>query len=165
MSLRTLKPAPLTAERFAPYGEVIERLPAARQAMNEARFERFADLARVDAGAGGRVQLSIARARTKTPLPFRFDLLERHPRGSQAFVPLDGREFVVVVGPAGESLDSDALEAFVSNGRQGVNYRRGTWHLPMIGLYEGQEFLVVDRFGSDNCEELVLDEPVVLERP
>lgn len=165
MSPRSLKPVPLTAERFAPYGDVIGRPPEARQSMNEARFERFADLASVDPGADGRVQLSIARARVATGLPFRFDLLERHPHGSQAFVPLDGREFVVVVGPGGEALDPGELEAFVSNGRQGVNYHRGTWHLPMIGLYEGQEFLVIDRFGGDNCEELVLDEPVVLERP
>ena len=161
MKGRALKPVPVTPERFAPFGEVIDRPASARQPMNEARFERFADLAVV----GGRTQLSIARARAATSLPYRFDLLERHPLGSQAFVPLDGREFIVVVGPPGEAVDAADLEAFVTNGRQGINYRRGTWHLPMISLHEGQEFLVVDRAGAGNCEELVLSEPVILERP
>lgn len=133
--------------------------------MNEARFERFADLAVVDVADGSRTQLSIATARSATSLPYRFDLLERHPLGSQAFVPLDGREFVVVVGPPGESVEADDLEAFVTNGRQGINYHRGTWHLPMISLHDGQEFLVVDRFGDDNCEELILSEAVTLEHP
>ena len=168
MSQLTLKPLPLTVARFAPYGDVIETSTGGMQVMNEARFTRFNDLARVDFDAGndGHVAISIARSRSPTSLPYHFDMLERHPLGSQAFVPLAQFPFVIVVAPAGESVDPHDLRAFVTNGAQGINYRRGTWHMPLIAMAEGQEFLVVDRApGGDNIEEVVLDEPVVLAAP
>jgi len=168
MAERILKPKPLTAERFAPYGDVIAAGEGLRSAMNAARFERFDDLAAVDIDAkdDGHVRLSIARSRSATALPYRFDLVERHPLGSQAFVPLGGFAFVVVVAPPAAGVEAEDLEAFVTNGRQGVNYRRGTWHMPLIALASGQEFLVVDRGGSaPNCDEHVLADAVVLEAP
>ena len=129
--------------------------------MNDARFDRFEDLASVDVDA--RVAISIAQSRTATSLPYRFDIVERHPRGSQAFVPMDPVRFVVVVAPPGESVEAHDLRAFVTNGRQGVNYRRGTWHMPLIAFEAGQRFLIIDRAGDGpNCDEHVLDEPVLL---
>ena len=163
-----LKPVPLTRERFALYGDVIAAAPGARQVMNEARFERFDDLARVDVGAdkGGSVAVSIAHCRRATPLPHHFDMIERHPHGSQAFVPLAPFPFVVVVAPPAETAEAADLQAFVTNGRQGVNYRKGTWHMPLIGLEEGQQFLVIDRAADGaNCDELVLSERVTLLAP
>ena len=79
----TLRPVPISTERFAPYGDVIHAAPAAVQAMNDARFERFDDLAKVDVDQadGGRVAISIARSKTPTTLPHRFDMVERHPLG------------------------------------------------------------------------------------
>jgi ureidoglycolate lyase len=152
----TLTALPLTQERFAPFGDVLEALADNKQAMNSARFERFCDLADVDVGndSGGRTSISIARSRSATALPYRVDMLERHPDGSQAFMPLANFQFVVVVAPAGESVDMQELAAFVSNGRQGINYHKGVWHMPMIAMQEGQEFLIIDRAGdSDNCDE------------
>lgn len=168
MSGPTLTPLPLTRERFAPFGDVIAASPTVRQAMNEARFERFNDLAKlnVDGKADGRVSVSIARCRVATELPYRFDMIERHPLGSQAFVPLHGQRFVVVVAPAGESAEIGDLQAFVTNGHQGINYHRGVWHMPLIALEAGQEFLIIDRAGKDpNCEERVLAERVTLLAP
>lgn len=168
MADRILKPLPITPERFAAYGDVITTSNAARAAMNEARFERFDDLAKIDVDArgDGRVAISIAKSRTATTLPYRFDMVERHPLGSQAFIPLTRFSFIVVVAPAGESVDAADLEAFVTNGSQGINYHRGTWHMPLISLAAGQEFLIVDRAGSaHNCEECVLSDAVVLESP
>lgn len=159
----TLVPQPLTRERFAPYGDVIEAADAERAAMNAARFERFDDLCRVDAGRGGRVAVSIARCRVATSLPYRIDMVERHPLGSQAFVPLSAARMVVVVAPPEEGVDARDLRAFVSNGRQGINYRPGTWHMPLIAFAAGQEFLVIDRAaGEPNCDQHVLDEPVLI---
>lgn len=163
-----LKPVPLTPERFAPYGDVVAATPDARKGMNEARFERFHDLAEVDVGgeAGGRVAVSIARCRTPTSLPHHFDMIERHPHGSQAFVPLAPFPFVVVVAPPAETAEAADLRAFVTNGRQGVNYRKGTWHMPLIALEEGQEFLIIDRArNGENTDELVLGERVTLLAP
>ena len=134
--------------------------------MNAARFERFDDLCDVDVGADGRVRVSVARCRSATKLPYRFDMVERHPLGSQAFVPLAPARFVVVVAPPAESVEPSDLQAFVTNGRQGVNYLRGTWHMPLIAFEAGQEFLVIDRAGDKpNCDEHVLDESVLLLEP
>ena len=161
MAAVTLKPLPLTPERFTPFGDVIEIASHRRESMNESRFDRFCDLADVD--IEGRVSISIARSRSATSLPYRFDLVERHPLGSQAFVPLEPIRFVVVVAPPGESIDERDLQAFVTNGLQGVNYKRGTWHMPSIAFETGQRFLVIDSAGdSPNCDEHVLGEPVLL---
>ena len=67
-----------------------------------------------------------------------------------------------MVAPAEDAVDPGDLRAFVTNGHQGVNYRRGVWHMPLIALEAGQEFLIVDRAGAGNCEERVLDAPVTL---
>jgi len=160
----TLKALPLTSERFAPYGEVIETSRSASDAMNAARFERFDNLCNVDLSKDSQVAVSIARCRTPTSLPLRLDMVERHPLGSQAFIPLSPCKMVIVVAPPEESVDADALRAFVSNGRQGINYRRGTWHMPLISLTAGQEYLIIDRGGDEpNCEEHTLDDAIYLE--
>ena len=161
---RELAARPLTAERFAPFGDVIEDVTGDTAAMNDARFERFDELCGVD--TDGETAVSIARCRTPTSLPYRVDVVERHPHGSQAFVPLDGQRFVVVVARPGAAPDASALSAFVSNGRQGINYARGAWHMPLIGLDSGQRFLVIDRKpGQPNCDVHRLAEPVLLDIP
>lgn len=159
----TLKPLPLTRERFTPYGDVIETSPEHRQPMNESRFERFDGLADVDIDGDGHVAVSIARCRVATMLPYRFDVVERHPLGSQAFVPLTPARLIVVVAPPAASVEACDLRAFVTNGRQGVNYHPGTWHMPLIAFEAGQQFLVIDRAGdAPNCDEHALDESVLL---
>jgi len=159
----SLKPVPLTKERFAPYGDVIGASPECADAMNADRFERFDDLCGVDIAEGGKVSVSIARCRTATSLPYRIDMVERHPLGSQAFIPLTPCRMLVVVAPPGESVEEDALCAFVSNGRQGINYHRGTWHMPLIAFEAGQQFLIIDRGGDEpNCEMHSLEEPITL---
>jgi ureidoglycolate lyase len=159
----SLRPEPLTRERFAPYGDVIESSNLQANAMNEARFERFDDLCKVDVG-DGRVSISVARCRAATSLRLRVDMVERHPLGSQAFVPLTRCRMVVVVAPPGESVVASDLRAFVTNGKQGFNYHRGTWHMPLIAFEAGHEFLVIDRGGDvSNCEQHELDEAVMLE--
>jgi ureidoglycolate lyase len=166
VSVLELRPQLLTRERFLPFGDVIESHATRCAAMNAERFERFDDLCDVDAGAGGRVRVSVARCRTATQLPYRFDVVERHPLGSQAFVPLAPARFVVVVAPPGESVEPEDLRAFVTGGRQGVNYRPGTWHMPLIAFEAGQEFLVIDRGGdAPNCDEHTLDNGVLLLEP
>lgn len=171
MKSDTLHALPITKERFAPFGDVIAAFADHKGAMNAARFERFDDLATVDVATDGdaHAAISIARSRTATVLPYTFDKVERHPLGSQAFIPLAPFRFVVVVAPAGETVDASDLRAFVTNGQQGINYRRGVWHMPLIALESGQDFLVVDRAGGNqgNCEERILERRVTLtvERP
>jgi ureidoglycolate lyase len=163
---RTLKTLPLTAERFAAFGDVLEASATKKQAMNSARFERFSDLAKLDFGpeADGHPSISIARGKMPTVMPCRLDMLERHPDASQAFMPLSSFPFVIVVAPAAEDVNADEIEAFISNGKQGINYRKGVWHMPMIAMREGQEFLIIDRAVSGgNCDEHYLSDPVLIE--
>jgi ureidoglycolate lyase len=159
----TLKPLPLTSARFAPYGDVIGTSSDGNQAMNAERFERFDDLCGIDIAGDGHVSVSIARCRTATSLPYRIDMVERHPLGSQAFVPLSPCRMIVVVAPPGESVEAEELCAFVTNGRQGINYRLGAWHMPLIAFESGQQFLIIDRGGIEpNCETHDLEEPITL---
>lgn len=161
-----LRPRLLTSARFAPFGDVIEAIDGSAVRMNEGRFIRFDDLCRIELDEAGRVAIGIARSRTAISLPYRFDRVERHPLGSQAFIPTSPCRFVVVVGPPHESIKPADLRAFVTNGRQGVNYRRNTWHMALTAFEVGTEFLVVDRVGETaNCDELTLDTPVELTKP
>lgn len=134
---------PLTRAAFAPFGDVIETPGAAHFAINSGFAERFHDLARIDA-AGGRPLLSIFRAQARE-MPLRLTLMERHPLASQAFFPLQDRDWIVVVASGPDPCQPHALKAFRGGGRQGVNYARGTWHHPLIVLTPDHEFLVIDR--------------------
>ena len=157
--MRVLHATTLNREDFAPYGDVIAADPATRVPMNDGRFERFDALAGVQ---GDAARIGIVRARSATVLPHEIDLIERHAGGSQAFVPLAPFVFVVVVAAPGDRVAAKDLAAFVSNGRQGVNYRAGTWHMPLIALETGQEFLVIDQGKAQPTDVLALDEPVQL---
>ena len=158
-----LRPQPLTHEAFAPFGDVIEASEQRPEAMNEKRFARFDDVCNIDL-AGGPPAISIARCVAPSELPLRVRLVERHPLGSQAFVPLQTCRMVIVVGPPGDDVDASDLRAFVTRPRQGFNYHRGTWHMPLIAFAEGDQFLVIDRGGGEaNCEEVLLDDVVMLE--
>lgn len=85
-------------------------------------------------------------------------MVERHPLGSQAFIPMQDTPWLVVVADAGENPLPGSLRAFRASGRQGVNYRRGVWHHPILVLKPDQDFLVVDRAGpGENCDEVWFD--------
>lgn len=146
---------PLTPEAFAPFGEVIApRESAGNHAVNAGTALRFHALSQVDVvGDDAQVLISIFRAQPRT-LPFDVTMLERHPLGSQAFVPMDPRtRYIVVVADSLASLP----RAFLAANGQGVNYRRGVWHHPLIALDRESDFLVVDRGGAGtNCEEAAL---------
>lgn len=161
-----LTPRTLTAEAFAPFGDVIAVEGHDPIEINEGMARRYHDLAAVDVGDhSGRPLISIFRARPWFP-PIRLRVMERHPLGSQAFVPMCGDPFLVVVAPPGPAPAPADLRAFVTNGRQGVNYARGTWHHPLLALDRISDFLVVDRGGDgrnlDEIDYRVHDVAVVL---
>ena len=150
---------PLTREAFAPFGDVIETTGAENFLINSGSTIRYHDLANVQTDAEGRVLINIFRA---TPLEYPLDvqLVERHPKGSQAFVPLNDRPYLVLVAPKGETVRGGDLRAFMASGQQGVNYHAGTWHHPVLALHAVSDFLVIDRGGEgDNCDEFYFDDP------
>ncbi len=154
-----IKVTPLTRGAFAPFGDVIEAEGSAAFTINDGFATRHHDLAEVDVlEAGGRPLLNIFHARP-WPQPIGIRMLERHPLSSQAFVPLSDRPFVVVVAAPGDQPEPAQIHAFVTNGRQGVNYRRGVWHHPLLVLDREADFVVIDR-GADgeNCDIVHFDE-------
>ncbi|AOJ00930.1 ureidoglycolate hydrolase [Burkholderia mayonis] len=157
-TLRTLRLERLTREAFAPFGDVIELAGARRILINGGTTERFHDLASIDvAEAGGRPLVSLFRAQPRA-WPIEIDMMERHPLGSQAFVPLAAvARYAIVVAPAGE-FDPTRMCAFLAQGWQGVNYAKGVWHHPLLALDALSDFVVVDRGGAQpNCDEIALD--------
>lgn len=150
---RTLKADPLTAAAFAPFGDVIEASDTAVQlAINYGNTTRYHDLAKLDlSAAGGRAGISIFRS-TPLAVPVKIKVMEFHPLSSQAFVPLSGRPYLVVVAPPGPFY-ADAMHAFVATGGQGVNYHPGTWHHFSLALEEVSDFLVIDRIVGSGIED------------
>ena len=150
---------PLTRAAFAPFGDAIEADGAQHFEINNGSTTRFHDLARVDVAAeGGHTLVNIFRARP-LPMPLTVAMMEKHPLGSQAFIPLEAAPFLVVVAPPGESVAPEDLRAFLTQGRQGVNYARGVWHHPVIALGQETDFLVIDRGGpGDNLAEFFFAE-------
>ena len=153
---------PLTAQAFAPYGDVIgTREDSSFHTINRGLAKRFDGLAAIDTAAqGGEAAVAIVRARPHA-LPFNVAMLERHLLGSQAFVPLSGQAYLVVVASAGPVPDVSSMRCFLCANGQGVNYARGTWHHPLLAIGAESDFLVIDRAGSSgevDCEEHRLED-------
>ncbi|CAN7614709.1 ureidoglycolate lyase [Trinickia sp. LjRoot230] len=157
--MRMLSVEPLTRQAFAPFGDVIELEGARHFPINGGTTERFHDLARIDVADGnGRAIVNVFRAEPHA-FPIEIRMMERHPLGSQAFVPLGEAPYLVVVAPSG-SLDANEIRAFVTYGWQGVNYGKGVWHHPLLALGRSRDFIVIDRGGEGaNCDEVSLDTP------
>ena len=158
-SSQVLQVQPLTAEAFKPFGDVIEATDAAKHfSINQGFAQRYDKLAVVDANdQGGQAAISVFRAKAR-PLPMALSVLEKHPLGSQAFMPLSGHAYLVVVAPGVEQPDINKVQCFLASATQGVNYAKGTWHHPLLALHDG-DFLVVDRSGAKgdmNCVEFSL---------
>ena len=158
-----LRAVQLTAAEFEPFGDVIETTGHVPRCINNGTCQRFDDLAQLDVTAnGGRPLISIFRAQAQ-PLPMRIKGLERHPYSSQAFFPLESLPFLIVVALPGLTLQASNVRAFLSSGLQGVNYRRNTWHHPLIALERSAHFLVVDRGGpGENCEDQSIEGAPIL---
>jgi ureidoglycolate lyase len=160
---RRLRPLPLTAGAFKPYGDVIDASGTPSALANGGAATVFRDIAAIDVEAhGGRVSVSVVRA-APTTLPLRIAVMERHSLGSQAFAPLGGAEYLVIVAPAG-ALDPASIVAFRASSAQGINLRRGVWHHPLVALHRVSDFLAIDRAGDgENLELCEVAAPLVIE--
>lgn len=141
---------PLTPEAFAPFGDVLDASGDFRL-INDGLCQRHHDRARLDFGSG-RAGISVFSARPRA-LPYDFDLVERHPEGSQAFLPMTEHPFLVIVAPDEGSRPGRPI-AFLTAPGQGINLHRGTWHGVLAPLAAPGLFAVVDRIGDGpNLEE------------
>lgn len=162
---QTLEIHPLTKAAFMPFGDVIEADPATMRFINGGTTERFHALSAAEAiGDGARVILNIFRGQPRA-FPYAIEMMERHPFGSQSFVPLNDRPFLVVVAED-EGGRPGRPRVFLARGDQGVNYRANVWHYPLMALAEPSDFLVVDRDGpGNNLAEFFFDTPFIIGAP
>lgn len=152
--------APLTVEAFAPYGEVIDLRDAPSAIINQGLCERHSDLMSIDVDhEGGRVGLSLFQSQHRQ-LPYRLEMVERHPLGSQAFIPMSEPCFLVIVAPDVWGKPGRPL-AFLTKPGQGINLKRNTWHGVLTPLAGSGRFAVIDRIGGQgsNLEEHWFEHP------
>ncbi len=158
---QTLVATPLSAEAFAPFGDVLEARGVPDKMINQNRCGRYHDRAGLDFGPDGRAGISLFDSAPVT-WPVEVPLVERHPEGSQAFVSMSAHPFLVVVAPDMGGKPGAPL-AFVAGPGQGINFHRGTWHGVLMPLHAPGLFAVVDRIGnSANLEEHWFDTPFVV---
>ncbi|WP_293450146.1 ureidoglycolate lyase [Planktotalea sp.] len=147
----------ITAEAFAPYGDLIDCAGDPDMIINLDKCGRYHDRANMDFGTG-RAGLSLFNAQLRT-LPYEFNLVERHPLGSQAFIPMSADGFLVIVAPDVDGTPGTPI-AFETQPGQGINFHKGTWHGVLTPLSGSGQFAVVDRIGDgNNLTEFSLDTP------
>ena len=161
MMSKRLDVAPLTAAAFAPYGDVVMAAGTADKVINQGMCGRYHDLAALDF-ADGRAGLSLFDAKERQ-LPITVDMVERHPEGSQAFIPVSGTRYLAIV--ADDAMGSPInLRAFLVEGDQAINLHRGVWHGVLTPVGASGRFVVVDRIGCGaNLEEHWFDCPYIIE--
>lgn len=156
-----IKLEPLTAEAFAPFGEVLDVSGAPDKMINAGLCGRYHDRATLDFN-GGSAGISLFQSQARS-FPILLDLVERHPDGSQAFLPMSSDPFVVVVAPD-EQGQPGQPRAFLTAPGQGVNYFKGTWHGVLTPLHAPGLFAVVDRIGEGpNLQEFVFETPYIID--
>ena len=158
----TIIPKKITKENFAKFGELITTDDIKPISINDGYAKRFDGIANLDTSKdNGQATISIFSALKRT-FPMNIDMMEQHPLGSQAFIPMKETTFLSFVAPNADKPDLDKVEAFIIPPGLGVNYKTGTWHFPLIST-EDMNFLVVDRKGSgDNLKIQKLEENQVV---
>ncbi len=148
---------PLTATAFAPFGDLLDCSGDPDKLINQGLCGRYHDRAKLDF-SNGRAGISLFKAELRS-LPYTLDLLERHPMGSQAFVPMSHDPFLVIVAPD-ENGKPGTPRAFLTQAGQAINFHRNTWHGVLTPLSGTGLFAVIDRIGDGtNLQEHWLDTP------
>lgn len=160
---RRLSTEPLSAAAFAPFGDVLEVSGVPDKIINQGLCGRYHDRATLDFEEG-RAGISLFKAETRA-FPVTLDMMERHPQGSQAFVPMSLDPFLVIVAPDAGGAPG-APRVFLSAPGQGVNYHKNTWHGVLTPLHAPGLFAVIDRIGpGDNLQEHWFDTPFHIDGP
>lgn len=149
---------PLSAPAFAPFGDVLEIQGTPDKLINQGLCGRFHDRAALDFGSGGRAGISLFDAQPRA-LPYHLDMMERHPDGTQAFIPMHCEAFLVIVAQDKDGRPATP-QAFVTNGTQGINFHRNIWHGVLTPLSHPGRFAVIDRIGdTPNLQEHWFESP------
>ena len=143
---KTITPIKINKKNFSKFGDIISTKGLSAININNGYANRFDNIANLDTKKkNGKTIISIFSAKKRT-FPMTINMLEKHPLGSQAFVPMKETVFLVMVAPKGDKPDLNKIKAFIVPRGMGINYKPGTWHFPLIST-ENMNFLVVDRKG------------------
>ena len=146
---KIFKPTKINRKNFNPYGDLISSDDIDCIDINAGYAKRFDNLANIDTlNGGGKTIVSIFSASKRT-FPMKIDMMEKHPLGSQAFIPMKETTFLSFVAPPGESPEISKIQSFIVPPKTGINYKPGIWHFPLIST-EDTNFLVIDRKGNGN---------------
>ncbi|MGL1921866.1 MAG: ureidoglycolate lyase [Hyphomicrobiales bacterium] len=157
-----LLPEKLTQQSFAEFGNVIEMDAEKSFLINDDYTRRYHNLASVDVADGnGHAIFSIFKSKRR-PFPLEIKMMENHPLGSQAFMPMQPHDWLIVVA-TGKVPTAETCRAFIATGNQGVQYAKGVWHHPLLTLVAEQDFWIVDRAGDgNNLVEHFFDETIAV---
>ena len=145
----TIKPIKITKKNFSKFGELIDTKKRKPIIINNGYAKRFHDLGKINTSSKkGNSIISIFSAK-KRSFPMKIDMMEKHPLGSQAFIPMEKTTFIVFVAPKGKKPDVNKIKSFIIPKQTGVNYKPGIWHFPLISN-KNMNFLVIDRKGKGN---------------
>ena len=146
---KIFKPIKISRSSFSAYGDLISTDDINPMDVNAGYAKRFDNLANVDTSNNeGKTIVSIFSALKRT-FPMKIDMMEKHPLGSQSFIPMKETTFLSFVAPAGESPEISKIQSFIIPPKTGINYKPGIWHFPLIST-EDTNFLVIDRKGDGN---------------
>ena len=144
---KIIKPTKINRSNFATFGDLISTKDINPIDINAGYAKRFDNLANLNTSKdGGKAIVSIFSALKRT-FPMKIDMMEKHPLGSQAFIPMKETTFVCFVAPSGESPQIDKIQSILVPPKTGINYKPGIWHFPLIST-EDTNFLVIDRKGK-----------------
>jgi len=148
-----VKPIKISKDNFSEFGELISPEGVSPIDINAGYAKRFDNLANINTSIdSGKTIVSIFSA-LKRNFPMKIDMMEKHPLGSQAFIPMKETTFLVFVAPKGNFPEVNKIKSFIIPPKMGINYKPGIWHFPLIST-EDTDFLVIDRKG--NGENLVI---------
>ena len=144
-----IKPKKITRKNFQKYGDLISVKKKKSININDGYAKRFDNLCRINTSSKkGKTIMSIFSAK-KRKFPMNIKMMEKHPLGSQAFVPMNETTFLVFVAPKGKRPNTKKIESFIVPKQTGINYKPGIWHFPLIST-KNMNFLVIDRKGIGN---------------
>ena len=153
MSNLVITPKAINKENFKKFGDMITTDDIKPLEINDGYAKRYDGIATLDAKKNNGESIISIFSALKRSFPMKVDMMEKHPLGSQAFIPMKETTFLAFVAPEGVKPDLDKVEAFIVPKGIGVNYNAGIWHFPLIAT-EDMDFLVVDRKGEG--ENLIL---------
>ena len=147
--MKIIRPIKVTKKKFSKFGDLIDTSKKKPININNGYAKRFHDLIKIDTSKKrGNPIVSIFKAK-KRSFPMRIDMMEKHPLGSQAFIPMEDTKFLIFVAPKGNKPNIDKIKSFIVPKQTGINYKAGIWHFPLIST-KNMNFLIIDRKGKGN---------------